>query len=258
MAKFELNAEQREAKGTGASRRLRRAGKIPAVLYGAGKDAVMLSLEHESVYLNVRNEAFFTSILTVNYGQQKEQAVLRDLQMHPYKPRVQHMDLQRISATEKLHMRVPLHFTGQDQAPGVKLQGGIVMHHMTEVDVICLPHQLPEFLAVDISRLNLNDSVHLSDIPLPEGVVITSIAHGGDNLAIATIAIVRAAVEEEAAAAAAAEAAAAAPAGEAAAEAGKEGAKKEGGKEPAKKEGGKDPAKKDAAKEPAKKEGGKK
>jgi large subunit ribosomal protein L25 len=163
------------------------------------------------------------------------------------------MDLQRISATEKLHMRVPLHFTGQDQAPGVKLQGGIVMHHITEVDVTCLPHQLPEFLAVDISKLNLNDSVHLSNVVLPEGVTITSIAHGGDDLAIATIAIVRAAVEEEAAAAAAAEAAAAEAAAAAAAapaaEAGKEGAKKEGAKEPAKKE---------AAKEPAKKEGGKK
>jgi large subunit ribosomal protein L25 len=253
MAKFELTAEMREAKGTGASRRLRRAGKIPAVLYGAGKDAVMLSLEHEPLYLKVRNEAFFTSILTVSYGQNQEQAVLRDLQMHPYKPRIQHMDLQRISATEKLHMRVPLHFTGQDQAPGVKLQGGIVMHHITEVDVTCLPHQLPEFLAVDISKLNLNDSVHLSNVVLPEGVTITSIAHGGDDLAIATIAIVRAAVEEEAAAAAAAEAAAAEAAAAAAAapaaEAGKEGAKKEGAKEPAKKE---------AAKEPAKKEGGKK
>ncbi|MBI5611853.1 MAG: 50S ribosomal protein L25/general stress protein Ctc [Gammaproteobacteria bacterium] len=254
MAKFELNAEQRDAKGTGASRRLRRAGKIPAVLYGAGKDAVMLSLEHEPVYLNVRNEAFFTSILTVNYGQQKEQAVLRDLQMHPYKPRIQHLDLQRISATEKLHMRVPLHFTGQDQAPGVKLQGGIVMHHLTEVDVTCLPHQLPEFLAVDISKLNLNESVHLSNIPLPEGVVITSIAHGGGDLAIATIAIVRAAIEEEeAAAAAAAEAAAAAAAAPAA-----EGAAGEAGKEGAKKEAGKEPAKKEAGKEPAKKEGGKK
>lgn len=253
MAKFELTAELRETKGTGASRRLRRAGKIPAVLYGAGKDAVMLSLEHEPLYLKVRNEAFFTSILTVNYGPNKEQAVLRDLQMHPYKPRIQHMDLQRISATEKLHMRVPLHFTGQDQAPGVKLQGGIVMHHITEVDVSCLPHQLPEFLTVDISQLNLNDSVHLSNIVLPEGVTITSIAHGGDDLAIATIAIVRAAVEEEAAAAAAAEAAAAEAAAAAAAapaaEAGKEGAKKEGAKEPAKKE---------AAKEPAKKDGGKK
>lgn len=252
MAKFELNAEPRETKGTGASRRLRRAGKIPAVLYGAGKDPVMLSLEHEPLYLKIRNEAFFTSILTVNYGSNKEQAVLRDLQMHPYKPRIQHMDLQRISATEKLHMRVPLHFTGQDQAPGVKLQGGIVMHHITEVDVTCLPHQLPEFLSVDMSQLNLNDSVHLSNIPLPEGVAITSIAHGGDDLAIATIAIVRAAVEEEAAAAAAAEAAAAEAATAAAApaaEAGKDGAKKEGAKEP---------AKKDAGKEPAKKEGGKK
>ncbi|MHB8345865.1 MAG: 50S ribosomal protein L25/general stress protein Ctc [Acidiferrobacterales bacterium] len=224
MAKFELNAEPRDAKGTGASRRLRNVGKIPAVMYGAGKEPAMLALDHASLFHQVANESFYTSILTVNVGGQKEQAVLRDIQMHPFKPRIQHIDLQRISATEKLHMLVPLHFVNQDSAPGVKLQGGIVAHLMTEVDVTCLPHQLPEYLTVDLSSLSLGQSVHLTDVPLPEGVTITSFGHGGANLAVATITVVRATVEAEAEAVAAAvpaEGAAAAAAAAPAADAGK-------------------------------------
>ncbi len=204
MARFELNAEPRSAKGTGASRRLRHAGKIPAVMYGAGKEPAMLVLDHDSLYHQVQNESFYTSILTVNVGGQKEQAVLRDIQMHPFRPRIQHMDLQRISATEKLHMHVPLHFINQDIAPGVKLQGGVVAHLMTEVDVTCLPHQLPEYLTVDLSSLSLGQSVHLKDLALPEGVTITSLIHGGADLAVATITVVRATVEAETEVAAAA------------------------------------------------------
>lgn len=216
--KFTLTAETRAGMGTGASRRLRRDGKIPAVLYGAGKPAVTLQLEHDPVYHFVKNEAFFTSILTVKIGQESDQAILRDLQMHPYKPRIQHMDLQRVSATEKLHIAVPLHFLGGDVAPGVKQEGGLVSHLLTEVDVSCLPHQLPEYLEVDLSNLHMGQSVHLSDIKTPEGVTITSLAHGND---LAVAAVSRAAIEEEAPAAApaegevAADAAAAAP-GEAA------------------------------------------
>ena len=241
MAKFELSAEMRDAKGKGASRRLRRAGKVPAVMYGAGKEAVNLSLDHNALYLQVRNEAFYSSILTVKFGNNQEQAVLRDMQMHPFKPRIAHLDLQRISATEKLHMRVPLHFLNQESAPGVKQQGGIVNHLMSEVDITCLPKDLPEFLAVDLGNMNLNDSVHLSGIKLPEGVTITSFAHGGDDLAVVAITAVREEVEA-APVVEAAPAEGAAAAGEAAkGEAGKaDAAKKEGGKaEPAKKEGGK-------------------
>jgi large subunit ribosomal protein L25 len=223
MAKFELTAEPRDAKGTSASRRLRNSGRIPAIMYGAGKDPVALSLDHNAIFRQLKNESFYTSILTINLGGQKEQAVLRDMHMHPVKARIDHIDLQRISATEKLHMRVPLHFVGQDVAPGVKLQGGLVSHLMNEVDVTCLPHQLPEFLPVDLSNCSLGDSIHLTDIPLPEGVTISSLAHGGDDLAVATITLVRAAIEAEAAAAAATETAAA-PAAAAPAE----GAKKEG------------------------------
>ena len=230
-AKFELNAEKRAGQGTGASRRLRRAGKIPAVMYGAGKDPVMLQVEHDPVYHHIQDERFFTSIITVKMDGASDQAVLRDLQMHPYKPRVQHLDFQRISATEKIHMRVPLHFVGQENAPGVKQQGGVASHLITEVDVQCLPKDLPEYLAVDMSQLSIGQSVHLSDIKLPEGVTLTAMTHGND-LAVAAISMVRATVEAEAAAAPAADAAA--TAAEAAGDAKKGEAKKP---EAAKKEG---------------------
>ncbi|MDO8596943.1 MAG: 50S ribosomal protein L25/general stress protein Ctc [Sulfuricaulis sp.] len=243
MAKFELNAEKRDVKGKGASRRLRHAGKVPAVMYGADKDAINLSLDHNALYLQVRNEAFYSSILTVNIGKDKEQAVLRDLQMHPYKPRIAHLDLLRISATEKLHMRVPVHFMNQETAPGVKQQGGIVNHRITEIDISCLPKDLPEFLTVDVGHLNLNESVHLSDIKLPEGVSITSVVHGGGDLVVAAITAVLEEVEAAPVVAetAAVEGAASAPGGEAAkGEAGKADATKAGAKpDAAKKEGGK-------------------
>ena len=211
-AKFELNAEIRAGKGTGASRRLRRAGKVPAVVYGAGKEPQMLQVDHDPLYNQLRNEAFLTSIITIKVaGGGSDQAVLRDVQLHPYKPRVQHLDLQRISATEKLHIRVPLHFVGQESSPGVKQQGGVASHLMTDVEVTCLPKDLPEYLEVDMSNLSIGQSVHLSDIKLPEGVALTALAHGND-LAVAAISMVRATVEAEAAGA---QAAAAAPAAEA-------------------------------------------
>ncbi|MDA8390872.1 MAG: 50S ribosomal protein L25/general stress protein Ctc [Gammaproteobacteria bacterium] len=190
-AKYELNAEARSATGTGASRRLRRAGKVPAILYGASEAPLMLALDHDALWHHTQHEAFFTSILTITVdGKAAGQAIVRDLQMHPFKPRVAHVDLQRISATERLHIAVPLHFVGQDVAPGVKLQGGVVSHLMTEIDVSCLPSQLPEFLTVDMSEMKVNDSVHLSNLVVPEGVVLTDLAHGND-LAIATITMIR-------------------------------------------------------------------
>ncbi len=190
-AKYELNAEARSATGTGASRRLRRAGKVPAILYGADEAPLMLALDHDALWHHTQHEAFFTSILSITVdGKGAGQAIVRDLQMHPFKPRVAHIDLQRISATERLHIAVPLHFVGHDVAPGVKLQGGLLSHLMTEVDVSCLPSQLPEFLTVDVSGLKLNDSVHLSNLQLPEGVVLTDLVHGND-LAVATITLIR-------------------------------------------------------------------
>ncbi len=229
-AKFELNAEARAGQGTGASRRLRRAGKIPAIIYGAGKDPMMVQLDHDPVFHHIQDERFFTSILTVKVGSSADQAVLRDIQMHPFKPRIQHIDLQRISATEKIHMRVPLHFVGQESSPGVKQQGGVASHLMTEVDVTCLPKDLPEFIEVDMSQLSIGQSVHLSDLKTPNGVVITALASGND-LAVASVSMVRAAVEAEVTPAAAAGEAAAPAAGEAAAPAAGEAKKPEAKKE---------------------------
>jgi large subunit ribosomal protein L25 len=192
--KFEITAEPRTLKGTGASRRLRRTGKVPGIVYGAGKEAVPVMFDHNAMLRNLGVEKFHTSILTLALGSAKDQAILRDYQMHPVRPQILHIDLQRISATEKIHMSIPLHFVGQDVAPGVKQDGGLINHLMAEVDVTCLPHQLPEFLEVDMSNVHLHESVHLSAIKLPEGVTITKLAHGGDDLAVATITIVK---EEE-------------------------------------------------------------
>jgi len=194
---IQLNAELREAKGTGASRRLRHAGKVPAVIYGAGRDPVNLSLDHDEIFHNLENEAFHTAILEVRAGGDSQQAILRDVQMHPFKPRILHVDLQRVSATEKLHMKVPLHFVGDETCPGVKTQGGLVSHLMNEVDVTCLPSQLPEYIEADVSNLHLNESLHLSELKLPEGVEITSLAHGGEDHAVASVLMVRHVVEEE-------------------------------------------------------------
>ncbi len=243
-AKFELTAEPRTVQGKGASRRLRHTGRVPAIIYGAGKPPLMVTLDHNSTLRQLENERFHTAILSVKVGADTDQAILRDWQMHPVKPQVLHVDLQRISATEKLHMRIPLHFVGADVAPGVKLDGGIVAHLMTEVDITCLPKDLPEFLTADLSQLHVNQSLHLSDIKLPEGVTVTSMAHGGGDLAVATIKIVReevieapvAAVPAEGEAAAAAPAAgAAAPAAGAAAPAAGEAKKAEPAKKPEKK-----------------------
>jgi large subunit ribosomal protein L25 len=189
-------AELRDVQGTGASRRLRHAGQIPAILYGAGKDTAMLTLNHNSLIHNLDDESFHSSILTVEIEGKKEKAILRDVQMHAYKQLIMHIDLQRVSAKDKIHMNVPLHFTGGDEAPGVKLESGIVSHLITELDVVCLPGDLPEFIAVDVSALHLGDSIHLSEISLPEGVESSALSHG-DDLALVTVAAVRGSVEEE-------------------------------------------------------------
>jgi len=196
-ANFELIAEKRDAKGTGASRRLRRAGQVPGIIYGANKDPEMVSFSHDKIYHLLANEAFHTSIIDVKSGNDTQQAILRDVHYHPFRQLILHMDMQRVSASEKIHMRVPLHIIGDEMAPGVKLQEGIVSHLMTELDVICLASNLPEYLEADVSEMNLHDSLHLSDIKLPEGVELTSLAHGGDDLAVVTIAAVRGSVEEE-------------------------------------------------------------
>ena len=194
-----ISADLRDVQGTGASRRLRRDGKVPAILYGSGKDPVMLTLDHDSMYHNLENEAFHSSILNVEVDGKGEKAILRDVQMHPYRPIIMHIDLQRVSAKDKIHMNVPLHFNGGEEAPGVKLENGIISQLINELDIICLPDDLPEYIEVDVSQLNLGDSIHISEISLPKGVESTFLSHGGDDLAVVTCVAVRgsAASEEE-------------------------------------------------------------
>lgn len=199
-ATFELNAQVRNDSGKGASRRLRREGKVPAIMYGGGQPPVGLVLEQNPLRHSLENEAFYSHILTVNVDGQPVQAVLKDLQRHSYRPIILHMDLQRISETEELRMHVPLHFIGEAVAPGVKLGGGIISHLVTDVEVSCLPRHLPEYLEVDVSNLQLNQTLHLSDVKLPEGVRILALAHGAEHdLPVVSVHVPRAAVEVEAA-----------------------------------------------------------
>jgi large subunit ribosomal protein L25 len=194
---IEINAVKRDVKGTGASRRLRRAGTVPGVVYGAGKDAVNLEVNHKELFLQFRHEAFHASILSLILDGKKEDVLLRDFQMHPVRNTIQHIDFQRVSATEKIHVKVPFHFLNAETAPGVKLGGGIVAHIMTEAEVSCLPKDLPEFLEVDLGALEIGNSVHLSQVTLPKGVEFVQLAHGNDA-AVAAIAKTRGGVSDDA------------------------------------------------------------
>jgi large subunit ribosomal protein L25 len=212
---IEIKASKREGKGTGASRRLRRAGSVPGVVYGAGKDAVPVQFDHKALFLQFRHEAFHASILTLDLEGKKEQVLLRDYQLHPVRNTIQHIDFQRVSATEKIHVKVPFHFINEDVAPGVKLGGGLVGHILTEADVSCLPKDLPEFIEVDLTNLEVGHSIHLSEIKVPAGVEFVQLAHGNDS-AVVSIAKPRggAAADEAEEEAAATEAPAAEPAAE--------------------------------------------
>ncbi|HFD38440.1 MAG TPA: 50S ribosomal protein L25/general stress protein Ctc [Anaerolineae bacterium] len=196
---FELNAQVRRDLGKGASRRLRREEKVPAVLYGGEAAPVALTLVHKDVMKALENEAFYSHVLTINVDGKAEKAVLKDVQRHPYKPRVSHMDFQRVSEKAKIRVHVPLHFMGGDVAPGVKQSGGIVNHLMNNVEVSCLPKDLPEFIEVDISQLNAGESVHLSELRLPAGVELPELAHGPEHdLPVVSIVLPRGAVESAA------------------------------------------------------------
>ena len=178
---IEMNAMKRDAQGTGASRRLRRAGRVPGIVYGGGSVAQAVDLNHKELYFGLKNEAFHSSVLTLNIDGAKEPVLLRDFQMHPYKPLVLHIDFQRVDANQKIHMKVPLHFVNSEVAPGVKLAGGVVSHLMTEAEVQCLPSALPEFIEVDLSKLEAGQTIHLSDLPLPAGVEFSSLSRGEDQ-----------------------------------------------------------------------------
>jgi large subunit ribosomal protein L25 len=192
-----IKAVKRDVKGTGASRRLRRAGNVPGVVYGGGQEAVSLDLNHKELFLEFRHEAFHSSILTLVVDGKKESVLLRDYQMHPVRNTIQHIDFQRVSATEKIHVKVPFHFINADVAPGVKTGGGIVAHILTEADVSCLAKDLPEFIEVDLAKLEMGQSVHLSEIKLPKGVEFVQLAHDNDA-AVAAIAKTRGGVSDDA------------------------------------------------------------
>src|SRR3954462_12069190 len=163
---IEISARKREAQGTGASRRLRRQGKVPGIVYGGDKGPVNIELEHQDLFLNLRNERFHASILTLDMAGSKEQVLLRSVNMHPFKALVQHIDFQRVSKDKKIHMKVPLHFVNAEKSPGVKEQGGVVNHVLNELDITGSPDDRPEFIEVDLSTLTVGHSIHLRDLAL--------------------------------------------------------------------------------------------
>jgi large subunit ribosomal protein L25 len=174
---FEVQAEARTDEGKGASRRLRHAGKVPAVVYGADKAPVSISLNHNQFIRHLEEEAFYAHILTLIVDGEKDQVVLKDLQRHPANDnKILHADFLRVDATHEMTMTVPVHFIGEDVAPGVKA-GGLVSHLMTEVEVACLPQDLPEYIEADISKLDMDESIHLSELALPKGVSLTALTH---------------------------------------------------------------------------------
>jgi large subunit ribosomal protein L25 len=169
---FSFGADLRATQGKGASRRLRHSGKVPAILYGAHKDAQSLVLDQQNLLTMIADERFYSSIVQLKIGEATQEAIVKDVQMHPAKNLVVHVDLQRVVENEKIRIRLPIHFKGESIAPGVKNEGGVVSHMVADVEVACLPKDLPEFLQLDLSDMSLNDTKFLADIPLPSGVTI--------------------------------------------------------------------------------------
>jgi large subunit ribosomal protein L25 len=184
---IEINANKRELQGTSASRRLRRASRVPGILYGGTAQPQPIEFDHNELFQHLRKEAFYSSVLTMNVDGAKEMCLLRDVQRHAYKPIILHVDFQRIDATHAIHQKVPLHFVNADIAPGVKLSGGMVQHVMTEVDVKCLPKDLPTFIEVDLKDLVGGASIHVTQLTMPAGV--TPVLHRGEDPVVAAIVV---------------------------------------------------------------------
>ena len=219
---FEFTAFPRAGEGRGASRRLRRSGRAPGIVYGGTVAPQPIEIDHNALFHALRNEAFHASILTMKLGGDASKVLLRDVQMHPFKNEILHVDFQRVDENRKIHMKVPLHFVNAEVSPAVKLGGALVSHVLNEVDVSCLPRDLPEFIEVDLSQLESGKAIHLSELKLPAGV--TAITRGKLDPVVASAVVPRAHVETEEEAPAAE--AAAAPVAEA-----KVPEKKEAGKE---------------------------
>ncbi len=184
---FIINAELRDESGKGASRRLRHEGKVPAILYGGGKKSQSLTLEHNEIIQHLEHEAFYSQILSLVANGKKQRAIVRDIQRHAFKPKIMHMDFQRVSSNVKLTTNVPFHFLNEDVCVGFKA-GGIISHQINELEVSCLPKDLPEYLEVDLAELDIGDSVHISEVILPKGVESVALSHGEDHdLPVASI-----------------------------------------------------------------------
>lgn len=195
---FELTAQSRTVIGKGASRRLRQESKIPAILYGAGKEAQPLLLAENEVVKALKHEAFYSHILTLHIDGKAQQVVLKDVQRHPYKTKINHMDFLRVDATHKITMHVPLHFSGEEKAPGVTVDKGMVNKLIQDIEIRCLPANLPEYIGVDVSELQLNHAIHLSEVKLPAGVELAHrIEDEEHDVVVVNILLPRAAVEEE-------------------------------------------------------------
>ncbi|ABC28572.1 ribosomal 5S rRNA E-loop binding protein Ctc/L25/TL5 [Hahella chejuensis KCTC 2396] len=179
---FSLNAEKRDVQGKGASRRLRRVdGKVPGIIYGGETAPVAISVSHNQLSHALQNEAFYSHILTLDVEGTNESVILKDLQRHPYKPIIMHADFLRVQKDQKLHVNVPLHFINEDKCEGVRQGGGSISHQQTEVEVICLPANLPEFIEVDMTSVQVEQILHLSDLKLPEGVELAELTKGSDH-----------------------------------------------------------------------------
>lgn len=184
---FEINAQSRPAQGTGASRRLRKAGRLPAVVYGGSKDAIAVSLDHNEMYYTLQDEKFHTALIKLNVEGAIEQVLLRAVQYHPFKQQVLHVDFQRVDDATKVEIKVPLHFVNGDTCLGVKLQGGSIAHALNEVQIRAVATKIPDYVEVDLAALAVgNTAVHLSDLKLPEGVELVSLLRGND-LAVAIL-----------------------------------------------------------------------
>ncbi len=180
VGSFEFDAELRTAIGKGDARRARRLGKIPAIVYGGGAEPVQLNLVHHKVVKALENDAVYSHVLSLKFDGKEEKAILKAVQRHPSRPIIMHMDFQRVNEKDKLHVHVPLHFINQETSVGVK-KGGVVSHNLVEVEVVCLPKDLPEFIEVDLASVDLGGSVHLSDLNLPQGVEIVALIHGAEH-----------------------------------------------------------------------------
>ncbi|MFT7090283.1 MAG: large subunit ribosomal protein L25 [Candidatus Azotimanducaceae bacterium] len=196
---FELSAQLRTDLGKGASRRLRRlADLVPAVLYGAQQEPVSISLAHKDLHKSCENEAFFAHIISIDVGGTKENAIVKALQRHPAKDRILHADFQRVRMDVEISVDVPFHFANEEHCRGVKQEGGTVSHVMSTVQISCLPGNLPEYIEIDVAELNIGDSIHLSEVVLPEGVVIPELELGEDHdQIVVTVIATRATIEED-------------------------------------------------------------